>query len=88
MRAPKARSYGAQPPVRRRRRDRMEHAPACTIGQVLLLVYYKYSAIYIYKKTYQLFQVIARTKLVSFTILAALILYNNLIIIPEATLFQ
>ena len=27
---------------KRRRRDRMEHAPACTIGQVLLLVIYKY----------------------------------------------
>ena len=43
--------------------------------------------IYIYKKTYQSFQVIAQTKLVSFTILAALILYNNLIIIPQAKIF-
>ena len=38
MRAPKARSYGAQPIVRR---DRKEHATACMIGQVLLLVIYK-----------------------------------------------
>ena len=47
---------------------------------------------YIYIKIYQSFQVIARIKLVSFTILTALILYiilyNNLIGIPEATLFR
>ena len=37
-----------------------------------------------YKKTYQSFQVIAQTKLVSFAVLAALFLYNNLISIPKA----
>ena len=40
-----------------------------------------------YKKTYQSFQVIARIKLVSFAILGALLLYNNLISIPKAIFF-
>ena len=31
----RARSYGAQPLI-----DRMKHAPACTTGQILLLIYY------------------------------------------------
>ena len=41
-----------------------------------------------YKKTYQSFQVIAQTKLVSFAVLAALFLYNNLISIPKAIFFR
>ena len=36
--------------------------------------------------TYQSFQVIARTKLVNFAILAALFRYNSLKIIPEAAI--
>ena len=31
----RARSYGVQPLI-----DRMKHAPACTTGQILLLIYY------------------------------------------------
>ena len=42
MRAPKVQSYGAQPLVRAPRCDRMEHTPACTTGQVLLLVEHNY----------------------------------------------
>ena len=38
MSVPKAQSYGAH---HLRERDRMEHAPACTIGQVPLLAFYK-----------------------------------------------
>ena len=37
--------------------------------------------------TYQLFQVIARAKLVNFAILAALFRYNSVIIIPEAATY-
>ena len=38
--------------------------------------------------TYQLFQVIARTKLVNFAILAALFRYNSLSVIPEAGIIR
>ena len=37
---------------------------------------------------YQLFKVIARAKLVNFTILAALFRYNTLNIIPEAAIIR